>query len=369
MKLILLKNNLLAGLGIVERAITDNPNQPILKNVLIDAKDNKIYLTSTNLELAIKHLVPGKIIETGSTTVPLGLFNNIIKNLNSERVSLEEKNKQFFVNTDNYEATIQGLGSKDFPIIPSIQNKKNFLQIKSNQFLEVLSKAIVAAQYSDIRPEISGVLMKYKNNELVLVATDSFRLTEIKTKNLGEQSLPEETSVVVPLRTASELLRILTDSEEMLEIFIDSNQILFQTNNTSIISRLIDGVFPDYESILPKQTKNEIVINRAEFVNGVKLARVFSGRANDITLSVGESKKFIEIYSADSSIGKNSYKIPIKLKGEKLSVTFNWKYLLDGLSIYKNEEIFLGLNASDKPAIIKNPSEPQALYVLMPIKS
>ena len=160
MKLIILRNNLVEGWKIVEKAVGGNVNLPILKNIYLTA-DDKIKLISTNLELAVKCFVAGKIIEKGEITVPFGILNGIIANLNSERITLEQKDKDLIINTDNYVAVVRGQNSKEFPIIPTIQNKIYSTKIKISLFREALSQVIVATQYSTIRPEINGVFLSF----------------------------------------------------------------------------------------------------------------------------------------------------------------------------------------------------------------
>lgn len=368
MKLIILRTNLLDGLGSVERAVSENTNLPILKNVLIKTTENKIKLISTNLELAIEYFTSGKIIENGEVTIPFSVFNSVIRNLNTERITLEEKNKKLIITTDNYEAVIQGQDPKEFPIIPSISDKNRSLKVSVGDFKEGLGSVIIAAQYSDIRPEISGIYFNYSNEILTLAATDSFRLSERKLNSKQIRSTLDEVSVIIPLKTASELMRMFGGGDE-LEIFIDPNQILFNTPNEKIISRLIDGSFPDYQAVIPKELKNEILVDKNELINALKLASAFTGRANDVTMRIGDNKKLLEIYSADSALGENCYRVPIKLKGDKFSMVFNWRYLLDGLKIYKSDEVTFGVNSSDRPVVIKNQNEPYQIYVAMPIKS
>ncbi len=366
--MIILRTNVLDGLGSVERAISDNTNLPILKNILIKIRDNKIIFVSTNLELAVESSVSGKVIEKGEITIPFQIFNSIIKNLNTERITLEEKGKKLIISTDNYEASIQIQDPKEFPIIPTIANKKNNLKISVGDFKEALGSVIIAAQYSDIRPEISGVFLNFSDGALTLVATDGFRLAERRLSQKQTQSNMEDVSVIIPLKTATELMRMFNKDQEM-EIYIDSNQILFSTENEKLISRLIDGSFPDYQSVIPKQTPNEASAEKNELINALKLASAFSGRANDVNLRVGENKKFLEIYSADSAVGENCYRVPIKLKGDKFSLVFNWRYVLDGLKIYRGSEITLGVSSTDRPVVIKSATEPHLTYVAMPIKN
>jgi len=367
MKLTILKSHLITGLNDVEKATENNTNLPILKNVLIKTEDNKIILTATNLELAVTKIIPGKIIETGEITVPFSIFNTIIKNLNSERINLNQKDKKLLIETDNYEAILQTQNTKEFPIIPSIQNKKESFKLNTNVFYNALRKIFIAAQYSDIRPEISGVYFNFEGDDLVMVATDSFRLAEILINRKDFQTNFEKISAIIPFQTVEELLRIFNNNEEELEIFIDSNQILFKTASSQIISRLIDGHFPDYKAIIPKEMESELVLNREDLINAIKLTSAFAGRSNIITLKIGDNKKILEISSADSALGENVYKVPIKLKGEKLTISFNWRFLIDGLKIYDGEEIVLGINLS-KPATIKSLNEPNLSYVVMPIR-
>ena len=367
MKLIILKNNLAEALFSVERSISTSGNLPILKNILISAEGERIIITATNLEMAVSHTCPGKISQQGRVTVPLGVFSSIIKNLNSERITLETKEENLFIVTDNYEATLQGADPKEFPIIPEI-NTKNSFSIEAVDFLNSVKSVIIATQFSDIRPEISGVYIRYKEGKLVFVATDSFRLAEKTFQSASISSNFDDVLFILPLHTAEELLRVINDSDGQINIFIDQNQILFSTKTKNIISRLIDGRFPDYEPIIPKETETEIIINRSELLSAIKLTSSFSGRTNDVYFEISENKKVMEIQSSEGSLGKNTYKIPIKLKGPSISVTFNWKYISDGLKTHSSEDVVFGFNSSEKPAAIRNPKDPSLVYVVVPIR-
>jgi len=149
----------------------------------------------------------------------------------------------------------------------------------------------------------------------------------------------------------------------------DEGQVVFITEKTEMVSRVVDGVFPEYKAIIPKTTENEVTIERIEFINALKLASSFSGKTNDITVTIGESKKYLELSSADATLGKNCYKIPIKFKGNSLSIIFNWKFLLDGLKIYSSKEITIGINSRERPAVIKSQNEQDIVYVVMPIRN
>lgn len=369
MKLIILRNNLLEALAAIERAVGTNVNLPILKNTLLKAHEGKISLTATDLEFAVTHFVSGKIIESGETAIPFSIFSNVVRNLTSERITLERKDRKVLITTDNYEAVIEAQEPKEFPIIPALRSKKENLLIKNTHLAEALGSVIIATQYSDIRPEISGVYLEHGGEKFVLVATDSFRLAERTVDPPLFQSAADGISVIIPLKTAEELLRIFGNKdEEDVKLYFDQNQLFAVTESTFLTSRLIDGKFPDYRAVLPKEAHHEVEINRQELINAVKLTSSFSGRTNDVTLHVGDNKKFLEIYSASSTVGENRYRVPVKAKGEKLSVVFNWRYLLDGLKVFKSDEVTIGVVAADRPVSITSPHEPFLIYILMPIK-
>ncbi len=369
LKLIILKTNITEALAALERAVSSNTNLPILKNVLLRTENGKIFFVATNLEIAVTCLVQGKIIENGEVTVPFALFSSVARNLTAERITLEQKEKQLVITTDNYDATIQTQEAKEFPIIPAIHNRAQSIRLPAPRFLEALQSVLVATQYSEIRPEISGVFLRVSDGKLIFAATDSFRLAEriLDANEIGTEF--EEVSFIVPFRTAEELARFLGGAKNNVEIFIDPNQVLFKIESRELISRLVDGTFPEYRAIIPKVCQNEAGVERNEFANAIKLSSSFTGRTNDITVTVGENKKYIDLHSADPSLGENHYKIHIKMKGDAFSIAFNWRYLLDGLKVFSGKEIVLGVNAANRPAVLRSQEDQQLTYVVMPINN
>ncbi|MDD5430982.1 MAG: DNA polymerase III subunit beta [Candidatus Pacebacteria bacterium] len=369
MKIVVLKNNLREGLNIVGKAISENLNLPILKNVLIKTHNNKIKLVATNLELAITQMVSGKIIENGSITVPFSVLSGIVNNSDSERIDLELKNNTLLFKTDNYEASIQGIAEEEFPIIPKIENTRNYLKINGGIFKEAMLKVLNSAQISEIRPEISGVLFDFQISHFKLVTTDSFRLAE---KTVFEKEFKTNFQrgfkIIIPLKMVSEAIKILKDDGD-LNIFIDPNQILFQNDDIEIISRLIDGNYPDYEQIIPKSFETECILNREHFSSAIKLVSNFTGKTNDIRIKTKQGQKTLEVFSTSPYFGENKYLIPAKIKGENFDVAFNWRYLVDGLKNFNTpDDLIFGVNGEQKPSILKHPQDSSYFYILMPIK-
>lgn len=371
MKLIILRSNFKEGLELINKLGGENLNLPILKNFLIETTNNKIKLSATNLELAITNYISGKIIEDGGLTVPISIFTSIINNLQTERIDLEIKNNNLIIKTDNYQAKIQGVPKEEFPIIPKINNSQNFIEIPTILLKQSLSSIINAAQISNIRPELNGILFNFQIHLIKLAATDSFRLTE-KTLNNNQfkTNFQKQFQAIIPLKTIQEFVRTTRKEDgDKTFIYFDPNQVLFKNDDLEIISRLIDGEFPDYQTILPKSSEIKIIINREQLINAIKLAGVFADRLSEVKIIIREGAKNIEIYSAGQGTGENQYLIPAKIQGPSLEIVFNWRFLLDGLKNFNSEEIMMELNGNNKPALIKSPDDISYFYILMPIKS
>ncbi len=367
MKTIILKSNLKSGLDAVGRGVGTTNNLPVLGTVLIKAHNNQIKLSATNLELAITKVVFGKIIEEGEIAVPFSTLASMVNNISSERINLEVKNTNLIVKTDNYEARIQGVETKEFPIIPTIKDKKDHLEVPSELLKEALQKTTIAVESSDLRPEISGILFAIEPNALKLVGTDSFRLAEATLS--GKQiknTFPQGLMITVPLKASQELEHVV-EEKEVVKVYTDETQVLFETETLSLVSRLVEGKFPDYQAIVPKGIESSVVVDRAELVSGLKLASSFSGRSSEVTLKV-QGKKTLEISSSDSAIGENKYLLPVKTDGSDMEVIFNWQFLLEGIKSESGKEVVLGLNGEEKPAVIKSPDSGEYFYILMPIK-
>ena len=367
MKVIILRGNLKAGLDAVGRSIGTNTNLPVLNTVLIRAESNQIKLSATNLELALTKTVFGKIIEDGGLSVPYSVFSNVVNNISTERVNLEAKSGNLMVKTDNYEASIQGIDRKEFPIIPPVEDRSERIEIEGSVLRDALLKTVIAAEVSDLRPEISGVLFSIEPSELKIVATDSFRLAEAtisgkQVKNTFEKGV----QITIPLKAAQELSRVI-DEKEKISFSSNETQALFESENLELVTRVIEGKFPDYQAIVPKDTETEVVVDREDLINGLKLAGSFSGKNSEVSLKI-KDKRTLEISASDSNIGRNKYIIPVKANGPDVEIAFNWQYLLDGIKNESSKEIVLGINGEERPTMIRSSERTPYFYILMPIK-
>lgn len=366
MNIIVIKEKLKEALDIIIRASGDHPTLPVLKNVLIEAKDDKITLTATNLEIGMRYDLSGKISKGGGVTVPANLLGQIIANLTDERVELSSDGSVLDVTTESYKASLQGSPVAEFPTLPAVQNTEEYIEIEAALLKNSLEVTLSAAQFSELRPELSSVYFQFFGDKVVLVATDSFRLAE-KTlaDNKFTANTSEEFKVLLPLKTAQELGRVLKEKGGV-KIYRDQNQILFKTEKTELVSRLLEGTFPDYRAVIPKEYQAEVSVDRDDFLNAVKLAGVMSGTASETALRPGTGDT-LEIFSRDEKLGENSYHLAAKMKGSFKEASFNWKYLLEGAKAMPPKDFILGLNDDNKPAILRSSQDPSYFYILMPI--
>jgi DNA polymerase III subunit beta len=366
MKLIVIRDNLKMGLSVVSGAEGNNQNLPILKNLLIEVDDNRIKLIATNLEMAVSYMISGKVIEKGRVTVPISTILSLISGLQSERINLEGRKGILEVKTDNFQGTIQSLPVEDFPLIPKIKNHENYIILDGELLKDSLVSVLAGTQNSDLRPELNNILFDFNIDNLKIVATDGFRLAEKTiTSNQIKTTIKEPFRMLVPLKTAQELVRSISD--ESISIIPDNSQVLFKNKDLEIISRLSEGNFPDYDPIIPKKFGAEVIIKTSEFLGAVKSAAVFGGRSSEVKLAVRENKKGLDIFSGDAAIGEGFYTLPAKTKGIAEDVGFNWRYLVDGAKTIRTEEFLLGVNDDNKPAIIKSPNDTSFFYIVMPI--
>ncbi|MEK7608547.1 MAG: DNA polymerase III subunit beta [Patescibacteria group bacterium] len=369
MNFVILRDKLKEGLDIVSHFVNDGNNLPVLKNILVRADENKITLSATNLESGISFYIPCKVIQQGSFTAPANILSQVINNIQQDKINVEQKNSFFEIKTENYQASIQGISSEDFPIIPRIKNITTSLEIEGKILKEALDQTTTATQFSDLRPELNSILFSYGLNNITFVGTDSFRLAEKKLQESQFSSNEKkEWSVLLPLKTAQELSKTIKN-EGKIKINKDENQILFKSENFEIISRTIEGAFPDYQAIMPKQFYAEITASREEFINALKLIGIMADFGNEITVRISPGKKAIELFSKSKNQGDNTYVLSAKIdcKKDAIETSFNWRFLLEGLKSISAEEIFFGINEENKPAILRAPQKGSYFYILMPI--
>lgn len=372
MKVEILKENLKREISVAERITGRNPSLPILNDVLMEAEDNFFTIISTDLEMALRVWMLTKVVERGRVAIPARLLSGLVSSLPNEKIVIESDNNNINIKCGGFNTKIQGHDPGEFPIVPKI-NKEEFIEIDSRLMSDGLSCVADIASLSQARPEISGIYFSFSKNAIKMVATDSFRLAE-KTLFL-EKAIGRDHSFILPQRTAKEIVNILGETGGLARIYVAQNQVLVRRQEdggenmgVAITSRLIEGEYPHYQDIVPVKFKTKIKAPKDEFLNQIKTASLFSGKINEVKIAIDSEKDKIEIFAKSPDLGESRSAMKIKAEGEGVEISFNHKFLIDGLSRIKSSEVSLSITGQDGPAVLRPVGDDSYLYVVMPIK-
>jgi DNA polymerase III subunit beta len=374
MKLTCLQENLNAGLQITGHLVNKNINLPILNNVLMEVTNERLKLSSTNLEIGITCSVRCKSETEGSFTVEGKLLSEYINLLPNDQVNLElGKNDFVNVSCKSSQTKIKGIDATDFPVIPHLEKKEPY-KISITEFKKAISQIVFSVAVSESRPEISGVFMSFNKAEkgtVVMVGTDSYRLAEKKVKISENET---ESEVIVPLKTLQEVLRILNNlkdqdnSVDSMDIHLSDNQILFCMDSVELISRLVEGGYPDYTQIIPKESKTTVIASRSELQKQIKRVALFSKAGIfDINMIFDPAKGLI-LKATNSQIGESTSELDVEFTGDNNETVLNYRYLLEGLNNLDCEDVKISLVDGNVPCLIQPKEYSDYLYIVMPIK-
>lgn len=368
MKLSLKQENLAKALSVVGRVVSSRSSLPILSNILLSTDANRLKLTATNLEIGINYWVGSKVDEEGSVTIPARLFTDFVASLPDGALALEANDTALAVKTDHHEAHINGIAADEFPLIPELKAKPAVV-MSGPDFRDALTQVVGAASADESRPVLAGVYLYSDEQNLTLVATDSYRLAERKLK-LPKNS--QALSVIVPAKTMQELARVLADMEGDLSIFVADNQVMFKIDNVELTSRLIEGQFPPYQQIIPTKTETAIEISTADFTRITKVASLFAREnAGGIRLEIKKGGE-VSISSSASQLGENTSSAECVTKGDDGEISLNARYLLDALASMRSEEVELAVSGKLSACVLRPVSEKQApeyLHIIMPLRT
>lgn len=361
MKITTSQKNLSKALSVVERVVSRNPSLPILNNILLKTESGRLKLAATNLEIGVNYMLGAKIEDTGEIAVPAKIFSDFISNVNEEKITLTTKNNILNINTEKYKTQLLGFDAKEFPIIPKIKTNQSY-SIPSKILKSGLSTIIDSVAVSEARPELAGAYLQFLPNKLILAATDSFRLAE----RVLEVKHKDNLSFILPRTTVLELIRVLGDSDE-IKIKFGDNQVAFFNDDMELVSRIIDGNYPDYRKVIPDKFISRLLLKKDELEKNVKLAGIFSSSIADIKLSCNE--KELVITAKNSDRGEIQTKVEALLKNEPFDISLNYYYLLDGLKSIPTEHVIIEYTGQGSPLVMKPENDGKDLtYLIMPLK-
>lgn len=366
MRFTVITKNLQQGLNTVKNIVGKNLNLPILSTVLVTAKNNQINLSTTNLELGINYYISASIQEEGKVAVPAKIFTDFISGIRDEKIDFNLKENTLNIQSQYFKTKIVCFGTNDFPLIPKLKNGK-IMTIPSQVLKTALASVFDSISLSQTRPELGGVLVSFTKNKIYFASTDSFRLTEkVISYNSDKQA-----SVIIPRNTAAEMIRILSDYGKDISLNVEENQIQLSSENFEIISRLIEGRYPDYQKVIPARSLSQIVLNKEDLQNNIRLAGFFASNINDIGLRV--DNKEIVIFAKNSDRGEFSSRMknqPGFQIDEPFEVLLNFSYLADGLKNIPSEEIIFEYTGEGAPVVLKpKDKDLNLVYLIMPLKT
>jgi len=365
MKIQCLKKDLEEAVEITSRIVSNSATLPVLRCLLIEAKENDIILRSTNLELSIEKSFKAEVITTGKVAVPAHILSAIIKaSTHTTTLSLELNDNILTLIIGGSKTKIKTVPLEDFPTIPQPETTKKYI-ISKKIITQGIRSVLYSASTSLIKPELASIYIYYEDNNLIFVATDSFRLAEKKIYYKTDEEIPP---VIMPVKNTIELVRILEINDEgELEVYIDENQYSIKEKGLYVTSRIINGSFPDYKSILPKESTTEVVVLKTDLLNTLKKAQIFSDKFGQITIHIYPEKKTFTISARNNDVGELFDSIEATAQGEDIDISFNHKYLLDVFQSITSDSMSLTFSGIGKPLIIKNISDASFIYLVMPM--
>ena len=362
MKLAVTKEALLEGLQRTQNVVSNRPTLPILTNALLEADEEGLWITTTDLEVGIRCRVEARVEKTGSTTLPARKLVSIIRELPSSEIILEVDSKNAAsIRCGASFFKIFGLPKEEFPAFPAFEEPKS-LKIRQSELKDGLRKTSYAISSDEARYVLNGILFSLKDNKLMLVATDGRRLALFDS----DLEFPEshERDFILPTKAVTELQRLLSEDGEV-EISSSENLVSFELNGARLVSKLVEGNYPNYRQVIPGEAKERIALEREAFHNCVRRVSILS---SDKTSSVrlNFTKNNLDITANTPEVGEAKESMSINYKGRDISIAFNPEFLLDPLRNLPNDEVFLELIDEMSPGVIK--IQTPFLYVIMPMR-
>ena len=372
MKVTALQENLARGLQIAGRAVSTRGSLPILGNVLLRTENGRMKLTATNLEVGINVWVPAKVDDDGAITVPAKLFTDFVNQLppGPAELSLNVRTKTVHLKSGSYEANFKGLDAEEFPTIPVAPDKPTTKLTKST-LRQMIGEVAFVATTDDSRPVLTGVLTTFEGDKITMAAADPYRLS-VRTGPLT-QRVDSKLEVIIPARSLQEVQRIIDDTEDPIEIFITPNgsQVIFHTDEADLVSRVIEGQFPNYRQVIPSgKAATNIVAQREDLLQATRLASLFArDSANMLRFQVDPSANPPLVISANAAeVGDNTAKVEATVDGQNTTIAFNSRFIADALGSVTAPEVRLELGGPLAPGVIKIVGDDSYLHVVMPLR-
>lgn len=362
------QNDFSKNLQLISRVATNRSSLPILANICLVAEKGKLKLSATDLEVGVTIIMNAKVSEEGSITLPARLLADFVSTNKDEALSIKLKDSKVTFESSRYNASMSGIDASDFPTIPPPGEDK--IGVINSDFLKKgFQDVLFATAINDARPVLNGVLFNIENNLLTLVATDSYRLSERKINLTINNS--KNMKVIVPAKAVSEIIRMLPEEQQEVSVYKNQNQISFIFSGTQIVSRLIEGNFPEYKQIIPTGETTTIKLNKNEFIEVLKVSDLFArDNSHNIKIKIdkGESKGKFYISAISSVANQNISEVHGEISGKDIEIAFNGKFILDSLSVMASDIVTIKFFDLERPMVIVPGNDENFLNLVMPLR-
>jgi len=364
MKIECIKEQLEEALWKAEKIAAKNTTLPVLSGLHLNVSQDFLLIKATNLDLGISIKLPVKVIETGVVVVPAHVIYSFISSLSKDKnITMSTKDQMLEIKTLSTKTYVKTLSSDDFPIIPEISDDYSF-SLPVRDLVFGIKSVIYAAAVGSIKPELSSVAITNEGNFLVFAATDSFRLAE---KKIRVKKSPQFKQILIPQKNATEIIKIFDKGDEEMLISVAEHQIALRSQNVYLTSRIVEGTFPDYRQIIPKETTSKTILLKQDLINSAKTSLIFTDNFHQLTLRISPKEKSFEIESKNSAVGGNTHSIDSVVDGEDISINVNHRYFTDCLQSITTDSVSLSFNGQAKPIIIQGVGDTSFLYLVMPM--
>ena len=359
-----IKDRLAQVVSKAERITGKNISLPVLSCILLEAEGSTLTIKSTNLDLGLEISIPVKVNQPGRVAVSGSVLYNFISNItNDKNVSLELIAGNLKVFTKHSESIIKAFPVDDFPNIPKVASDKPFT-FNVPSLIKGFKSVMYSSSVSTIRPVLSSIMLSSEEDNVVFVATDSFRLAE---KRVGVKKHKDFNQILIPFKNVGEIIKTLEDVKDDVNVFLNDNQIAFSYEGVYVTSRVIDGTFPDYKQIIPKEIKTEVTLLKQDLVSSLRISNIFSDKFSQVIFNISPKDKIFKITTKNMDIGENVSSLDAVIKGEELTISFNYKYIVDCFQSIEGDSIKLSLSDVNKAMIIRGANDNSFTYLVMPM--
>ena len=347
----------------VDRITGKNLTLPVLSSILWVATNKTLKLRATNLNLGIEIDIPARVEKEGTVAVRGDILSSLFSVINNDQlVKFELIDGNLSVKTNTNTILLKSIPSEDFPTIPTVEGES--FNISTKKLIEGIKSVYYSASNSEIKPEIGSVYIYPEDDMLVFVSTDSFRLAEKKIKIKQKLSFD---GILIPFKNATEIIKVFDVVDEEIKVTLQKNQISFSSDNVYLTSRVVNGSFPDYKQIIPKNPNTQATVLKQDFLSSLKVSNIFSDKFNQVNITIKPTEKVFEIEAKNVDIGENTTFITGALTGENVSANFNYKYIIDCFQSINGDSLNLQLNGNNRPMIIKAIGDSSFMYLVMPM--